>query len=270
MMWRAVGALAGLCIAIGPRLSAETGPSVPPSAAVADPDDRLCQSAAADEADGDAGMRSAHIGRCLVQRLAFDPQRYFSDPPYEPGDGPTGIVDAVNLSSLHGPQWAFAVDSVCSEPSPTGCSWREQRFVLRMVSARRDRAPPASPAPAPGETAQSVRAFLDAVVTWREADLQSCPGAISALRALDHVKWFGLDAHDRAMLDGRGLDEIVVVADGDWVTVRARGAGATTVQATALVDADGSSAWAQTMLKDATPCLKPAHSPPPWRRAASP
>lgn len=220
----------------------------------------------------DPELRAARTGRCLETALAFDPSYYFDEPgdswsPDEPG----GIVDARYESSLHGPRWSFAINPVCgSGGGRVGCPTDRLQLLMRVVAWKTPaELPPGYRAPSHGTLRETLR-ILDVAASWREADLKTCPGAVAALLSLEDARWFGFDDDDRAAIAGKSVDSLTVVADGDFVTVRAQGFAASTYAASTLSGEAGTSGWAQQMLKLAEPCLKPASGPPPWRRAPNP
>ena len=216
----------------------------------------------------DPQLRAARTGRCLETALAFDPSNYFDDPgerwsPDEPG----GIVDARYESSLHGPRWSFAINPVCaSGGGRVGCPADRLQLLMRVVAWKTPtELPPGYHVPLHGTLGESLR-VLDVAASWREADLKTCPGAVAALLSLENARWFDFDDADRDAIAGREVDSLTVVADGDFVTVRAQGFAASTYAASTLGEEAGTSGWAQQMLKVVEPCLKPASAPPPWRR----
>jgi hypothetical protein len=187
-----------------------------------------------------------------IDALAFTPSLYFED------DGqprPLAYVEATLWPGrgAESVRWAFAIERGC--PGQLS-GWREScgRLMVRVVSTRESWDPYLAPTTA---TPSALSPYFDANLDWREADLESCPGAMTTLHALETVHW------------GWKLDEsgfIVVGAPPDAITVKAVSNGFATYSATEFEDDGETSAWARRMLAVVQPCLKPSNVPAPWAR----
>lgn len=194
------------------------------------------------------------------------------------------LVDAVYRVALrHFSQgWAFAVDMVCSKPEDQSCAPK-----LRMVSYRSrkevgERILKSIRHQFPTKRSELARTF-GAIMSWREADLRSCPGALEQLLALPaqrgipiwhsrYVKWLG-------GTEPKKSDEIVASTDGAGVFVRAKGAqdpedpdmngGPINVIYSQWNGGEGME-WAMKMEEVVRPCLRSTEATAPWDKLEPP
>ncbi|HEY1750017.1 MAG TPA: hypothetical protein VGG29_02060 [Caulobacteraceae bacterium] len=215
----------------------------------------------------DKDMRSARLITCLTWELAFNPDLYFRGDLADDRNEPGGIVDAVYSGALDGPHWAFAIDHACPGEVgfPSACRFEQEKLLIRVVSIKTAAISPRPPGPM-APTLEAVRTESDRVLAWRVADVRVCPGAEKALLALEHVQWFAFADDDRSYITrGKLPGELVAVADGENITVRARGFYST-YAADEFKDSGAISGWAEKMRKVVEPCLKPETAPAPWDR----
>ncbi len=240
-----------------------------PAARAADPGhetaagaaEAACKKAVDTEA---ADVKQARYIGCMTDALAFDPGRYFRTADDTDNiDAPGGIVDARHSGGRGaGSSWSFAIDMSCpgSVAFPSPCKDAE-RLVMRVVNLRRLSAFPPRPSDA---TTAAIKAYLDALLEWREADLRTCPSAARTLLSLEHARWFTFDDWDRANIVGED-GEIIVPGDGPGTVVRARGFSGNFVSQD-WSDEGAASAWAKRMMEVAAPCLRPSAAAAPWDR----
>lgn len=214
---------------------------------------------------GDAAdIQQARYTRCMTDALAFDPGLYFrTDDDTDNVNAPGGIVDVRHSGGRAGPSWSFAIDVSCpgSVAFPAPCKPDAERLVIRVVSQRRLSASP--PRPADGST-PAIKAYLAALLEWREADIKTCPNAARTLLALERARWFAFDDWDRASIVG-GRADLVVPGDGPGTVVRARGFAGDFVSED-WSDRGEASDWAKRTMDVVAPCLRPSAAPAPWDR----
>ena len=213
----------------------------------------------------DVHVRQTRYVLCMTDALGFDPGLYFQTTDGTDNvNAPGGIVDARHSSGRGaGPPWSFAIDMSCpgSVAFPAPCNTGSERLVIRIVSPRRLSAFPPWPSDA---STPAVKAYLAALLEWREADIRTCPHAVRTLLSLEQARWFAFDQWDRANIVG-GAGYVVVPGDGPSTVVRARGFSGNFVSQD-WSDEGAASAWAKRMMQVVAPCLKPSAASAPWDR----
>ena len=225
--------------------------------------DATCKKAP--EPAGDGEVQQGRYVSCMIGELGFDPGLYFrTTVDTDDASAPGGIVDARHAGGRGGPSWSFAIDVSCpgSVAFPAPCKEEAARLVIRVVSLRRPGAFPSRPEDG---SPPAIRAYLDAMLDWREADIKTCPNAARTLLSLERARWFVFDDWDRAAIVG-GQADVVVPGDGPSTVVRARGFASNYV-AQDWSDAGAASAWAKRMMKVVESCLTPSSAPAPWDRS---
>lgn len=197
--------------------------------------------------------------RDLISKVAFDPALYFAD---EPNGG------EVVLISYSGDDYGWPVYSIAVH---YGCMAGDCTLQRR---ARMVRAPITDPAARPrvwgmtlvskvtakeASTPEAVAGVLNTMgMEWVEADLMTCPGAMTAMADLGKVKWV---RDDFVKPDPNGSIEVVLHADRIRVEVpdylrKASYDG--------FIAKGSPAAWAYALEKTLEPCWKPVGAPPPW------
>jgi hypothetical protein len=245
--------------------------------------------AAARPSEAEYGAWSAEYGERYDRwyfGLVFDRDLYFHEgAASQPGETmiTTNLIDAHYTVALRrfGAGWAFAIDMEC--PSPPGNAPRDDnacRPLLRMVSVK----PEGSPHPdwldnfLP-KSREEVARVVDATFDWREADLRTCPAALTKLNEFpqvpagiwpkDYLDWVDgakvqPDGDINLTADGYGVSlRAAAQEDSDWPRYRTGNTGyiATQYNGGAAYD------WAIAMHDAAEPCLKPATAMAPWTKA---
>jgi hypothetical protein len=213
--------------------------------------------AAAQEAD-------PFYAKTTINRLAFDPARYFT------GENARDLLRITYRGDDYDfPVWSLTIRNGClTEPRLPPCF--KQR-IARMVRA---------PVPSGGaerprwrgmalvsalEDAKSERDVADrldkAGLDWVEADVTACPGAMDALKAVVEVRW----PSAATLLPSDDFPPMALHADKVTVEIPTflhdvRFSGA------AFEGSPGAAAvrFAETL----EPCWKPATAPVPWRNPA--
>ncbi|MFT3997706.1 MAG: hypothetical protein QM667_09885 [Asticcacaulis sp.] len=198
--------------------------------------------------------------RDLISKVAFDPALYFANEP----KGSEVVLISYTGDDYGWPVYSIAVHYGCTAE---GCNPQRR---ARMV-----RAPITDPSDRPrrwgltlvnkvtakgASTPEAVAGALDTLgLDWVEADLMTCPGAMTAMADLGKAEWI---RDDVVKPDPNGSIEIVLHADRIRVEVPDYLRKATY---DGFIAKGSPAAWADALAKTLEPCWKPVSASPPWK-----
>lgn len=200
---------------------------------------------------------------------AFDPERFFGGGYAEPVLTVRYLGDDYDY-----PVYALALYKGCHDADAEGDRSCRERLQVRMVRAPYEGEPERprwrgtkllGDLRTRGVSSQrELLAALDnGAVEWLEADLATCPAALSHARNTANLRWFG------APLVEEPSDSIAIVLHADTVDVRFRPNYFTDVRFKGIVDDDFPSGWAEGFAKSLENCWTPSAAIRPWRRAVT-
>jgi hypothetical protein len=220
------------------------------------------------------GRASVEEVRDVVMELAFDPTKYFPSPYVKD----FSMVRIIYTGDDYGwPVYAVAIAKGCDQSSLIPPSQRisRQRECASQLRARMVRAPAPPNMSRPRQrgshlvsrlveqgatSAEGIRNSLTtAGLEWVEADLRTCPGAMTALARSAEADWV-----PEAVATPKPGDELSgLVLHADIVQVDIQQYARLSTYRGWIADRSPG-AWAVSLISTLEPCWRPAGAAPPW------
>lgn len=202
--------------------------------------------------------------KAAINRLAFDPARYFAD---QRGEDLLRIT--YRGDDYDFPVWSLTIRNGClpGQPRPSFFKGRVARMVrapVPEIGAERPRWRGMALVNALGDARSEgeVTDRLDkAGLEWVEADMATCPGGMDALKAIADARWPSASR----LLPSDEMEPIVLHADKMTVEVPAF---LHHVRFSGAIFPGNPGEAAVKLARALDPCWKPTNAPVPWRNPA--